>query len=109
MCERSTCFPTPAQAKRLIDRGYGARLAHYHFLEGSFVAPALQGYSGRHMRLSIGARCTFFVDGKCELHDSDLKPLEGRIAHHDRDPGLVRAHIMKFWKNDDYVRIARLI
>lgn len=26
--------------------------------------------------------CTFYHDGKCELHDKGLKPTEGKLSHH---------------------------
>lgn len=27
--------------------------------------------------------CVFFHDGKCELHESGLKPTEGKLSHHE--------------------------
>ncbi len=26
--------------------------------------------------------CTFYHDGKCELHEQGLKPTEGKLSHH---------------------------
>ena len=29
--------------------------------------------------------CTFFTNGLCELHDSGLKPTEGKLSHHSTE------------------------
>jgi len=30
----------------------------------------------------VNKSCTFFTDGLCELHNSGLKPTEGKLSHH---------------------------
>lgn len=99
MCAGSTCLPTPDEARRLIRAGYATRLATYHFAGLSFVGPAPAGREGAlnltHTR--YGA-CTFFREGLCELHDKGLKPLEGRIAHHDRHWLDVRLEVEQHWR-----------
>lgn len=56
-------------------------------------------------------RCTFLTpEGRCELHDKGLKPLEGRVAlHYNNDDEAdarrqdelsdgVRAYIVRLWR-----------
>lgn len=33
-------------------------------------------------RIQATGCCTFFKDGLCQLHDSGLKPTEGKLSHH---------------------------
>jgi hypothetical protein len=104
MCERSACLPTPREAAMLIDRGYGARLARYaaHI---ACVGPAPQGSEGKTVH-STNGRCTFFDGVRCELHALGLKPLEGRIAHHDRDWRVTRSTVLRHWRPADYAYLS---
>lgn len=99
MCANSVCLPTPKEVGQLVKQGYGNRLATYQFDSNSlYQAPATVGYENKILpRTNMGA-CTFFKNGKCELHDLGLKPLEGRLAHHSRPWQLVRLEVIKHWK-----------
>ena len=102
MCARSTCVPTPEQARELIRRGYGARLATYEFRLGGpkLVAPAPRGREGaRGLPDTLQGACTFYRDGLCELHTLGLKPLEGQLAHHDRPWPPIRMHVASQWQH----------
>ena len=111
MCAAGTCMPTPDQARELIRRGYGARLARYEpigpqgQMRPAFIAPALAGAEGETLRSTSGGPCTCFVDGKCELHAAGLKPEEGRIASHDRSAGDVRLAVYRTWMGRRYASV----
>lgn len=87
MCSRRPCWPTPDEAKKIIDAGYGDKLmldwwdadenvGHDIYL----VSPACVGSEGDNAPYWPETPCTFFKDGLCELHDLGLKPIEGRLA-----------------------------
>lgn len=49
------------------------------------LSPAFKGCEANfafHEYASNG--CTFLDDGKCELHESGIQPLECRYCHHER-------------------------
>jgi hypothetical protein len=112
MCEHSTCLPTPEEASKLISRGYGARMATYAFSPDReryrFVGPSIVGCEGGRLLSSTkGGACTFRRDdGRCELHDLNLKPMEGRLAHHSRDWLPVRMEVVARWGRGDFQRLS---
>lgn len=77
------CLGTPQDIEKLIDAGYASRLAVTEWAAGIVLGvakdtvPMLQA-------VDDGNYCTFFHDGKCELHDKGLKPTEGRLSHHSQ-------------------------
>lgn len=94
LCQRP-CWPTPAEARQLLDAGYGPQLM-LAWLGGPqaqggnilVLCPAVPG----HDRFYAPApedwelyaeerRCLMqTADGLCRLHAAGLKPLEGRLA-----------------------------
>lgn len=95
MCKNRPCWPSPEEAKKLIELGYGDRLAlDYWVGEGDdglgelgetihIVSPAIVGREGRNAPFWPTGRCTFLTDdNKCELHDI-CKPMEGRLQIHE--------------------------
>ncbi len=97
------CWPTPAEAVALMEAGYGDRLClDWRAMKGDshcddgdpgsrtvwLIRPANKGSEGRRSPQNpvTWTGCTFwdFPPGKglCSLHDSGLKPYEGRHAHH---------------------------
>lgn len=88
MCKRP-CWPTPKEAKKLIDRGYAKRLMMDYWASEPniyIICPALKGYEGMETPWwPSGERGCTFQDSKglCEIHGKHLKPIEGRIAHHN--------------------------
>lgn len=78
---RTPCLGTPEDIERLINAGYGSRLAPTSWLVG-----VLMGVTDRPIEM-VQAKvengwCTFYNDGLCELHAKGLKPTEGRLSHH---------------------------
>jgi hypothetical protein len=85
---------TVAEMERLIVAGYGPRLMRRSWwlsekgTDAICLMPAEVGCEGKDMLNYFSpSTCTFFKDGKCELHDLGLKPLEGRVAIHDDRTG----------------------
>lgn len=76
------CLGTPEDIMKLIEAGYGCRLA-----STMWVAGMIMGVTDRPVEMIQAIKeptgfCTFFHDGKCELHDLGLKPTEGKLSHH---------------------------
>ena len=112
MCEQSTCMPTPGEARALIRAGHARRLARYE-PRGSdvyaFVAPAPTGHEGATLRTTNSGCCTFLSAGRCELHEPGLKPLEGRLAMHDRPWPLVRKQVYFSWSGKRYASVCAVL
>lgn len=88
MCQ-GPCCGTPQDVLKLIESGYAHRLMLDDWPDASFIPiaikPALKGHEGEKAPWDVQSYegCTFWIDGKCELHNLDLKPIQGRLAHHD--------------------------
>ena len=110
MCASSTCLPTPDEARALIRAGFADRLATYKFSPHDtalrFVGPAPAGQEGARDVPHNRVACTFHKDGLCELHHIRLKPLEGRLAHHDRPWLPIREHVAGTWKGRKFHSVA---
>ncbi len=111
MCNSSTCLPTPQEARELVRRGYGPRLATYRFMPDparlAVLGPAPRGQEGaQDLPHTQAGPCTFFQDGLCELHALRLKPLEGRLAHHSIPWQPVRLHLLSHWKGRQFDSVA---
>lgn len=99
MCEHSVCLPTPAEARSLVRAGYGEKMRRYEWVDKSgktvvVVAPAMVGCDRTDK--TMGGSCSFYREGLCELHEG-MKPLEGRLAHHDRHWLPIRLAVLKHW------------
>lgn len=100
MCEHHPCWPTPAEAQKLIDMGHGARLMLDWWEPDSkmtgpdggrvyLLCPAESGrergsareFSFADLFSRPNWRCTFLEpQGTCALHAVGAKPIEGRLA-----------------------------
>ena len=88
MCH-APCTGTPDDMQKIIDAGYGDRLCLDDWPgQVADLHPALKRYEGDEAPFDVRSEegCTFWKDGKCELHEKGLKPLGGKIAHHAMDP-----------------------
>ena len=104
MCH-APCCGTPEDMKKLIDNGYAKRLMYDDLPGGNnMLKPALKGYEGEKAPWSTSSRfgCTFWKDGKCELHSLGLKPSQGRFAVHnmpDEDQQKIAEYINDSWSS----------
>lgn len=86
MCN-GPCCGTAEEIKNLIKLGYANRLMLDDFPPGpDLVKPALKGYEGKRSPWETRTEegCTFWKEGKCELHNLGLKPMQGSLAHHSQ-------------------------
>lgn len=112
MCERP-CWLRPAEAKALIQAGYGRRLMADYWVNADgpdtwLLSCALKEYESRTAPFWPAGKlgCTFWLNGRCELHALGLKPLEGRVHDHETGPHIeadestisVHEAIMHEWK-----------
>lgn len=105
MCETRPCWPTPDEAKAIIEAGLGDRLMldYWESDDGpiNIVSPAIQGRESDHAPFFPHGQCTFLKGGRCELHDLGLKPVEGRLAHHDGRGGeALHEAVAESWRNE---------
>lgn len=78
---RTPCLGTPEDIERLIDAGYKDRLAPTEWLVGMLFGVIDRPGLMVQAKVEDGW-CTFYHDGKCELHEQGLKPTEGKLSHH---------------------------
>ena len=106
-CTYAPGFMTPNEAELAINSGYAGQLMIDWWVmdvgtkDIELLCPAVIGHEGRYapelnfFSVSKGV-CTFFVDGKCKIHDSGFKPLECCRAmaceesYMDRERGIVK-------------------
>lgn len=111
MCQRP-CWPSPDEAQKLIDVGYGPRLMNDYWVGGGpdgdnieLLCPALKGYEGKSTPYSPRGKCTFQDEaGLCKLHDLGLKPIEGRLAsckHEDGEGHRIHEDTAMTWNNPE--------
>lgn len=87
---------TPKEIEKLMDAGYMHKLTRCNSndpsLEFSVIMPAMSDVSRRR------GVCPFFKRGLCTLHDKGLKPIEGRVAMHNKNnPRLLYHHLARAW------------
>lgn len=90
---KTPCLGTPEDILRLINAGYKDKLYPTEWCVGlvlgriNYAVPMVQP-------LQTPSGCIFFKDGLCELHESGLKPTEGKLSHHS-----TKAESYKFSKS----------
>jgi len=106
MC-KAPCCGTPEDFRNLIDNGFGNRLMIDDWLdEPPMLKPAMKGSESRkapwETRTEKG--CTFWHNGKCDLHNSGLKPTQGKLALHaqsEEECDYIREIIVNSWETED--------
>lgn len=87
MCH-APCCGSVEDMEKLIEAGYGNRLMFDDLPStsdgGNILKPALKGHEGQQAPWETHSvsGCTFWKNGKCELHDKGLKPIQGKLAIH---------------------------
>lgn len=102
------CLGTPQDILKIIEAGYKDRLAATEWYAGMLMGvidipiPMIQSKQD-------GDWCTFYKDGLCELHDSGLKPTEGKLSHHSISLDNFKAsrsiswNVAKEWLNEENI------
>jgi hypothetical protein len=105
MCKKAACLGTPSDMMAIVKAGYVDRLDTYTWAAAvKYNIPMVEDVVMPIFDQAKGS-CTFFtVEGKCELHDLGLKPLEGKLADCKRNEvaaGKIPPAIMVAfsWKN----------
>jgi len=106
MC-KAPCCGTPEDMQKLINHGYASRLMLDDWPGGpDMLKPALKGSEGLSAPWEVSTEqgCTFWKNGKCELHDLGLKPIQGKLAHHNNS--LEKCEEIEYlinnsWKTDE--------
>ncbi len=109
MCQHRPCWPTPDDARRLIETGYADRLMVDWWFDRErdktiyLLTPAIAGRESGEAPAHPEGQCTFLdADGLCRLHDSGLKPTEGQIALcGNRTPEGLHEQIARTWNAVD--------
>lgn len=105
MCH-APCCGTPNDILNLIEAGYAKRLCLDDWAgQPPDIHPALKGYEGNSAPWETKSEegCTFWKGGKCELHESGLKPLLGKYAHHSYDESHyneIEEYVLNSWDTD---------
>lgn len=111
MCKRP-CWPTPEGAERLINAGYSNRLMLDYWTGDNYiyiVSPALKGSEGNEAPFWPTGRCNFQnKKGLCELHNKNLKPLEGKLASCKNNIRYLHKYIAKLWDTEKGRTVVRL-
>lgn len=104
MCH-APCSGTPDDMEALMNAGYGNRLMYDDLPGGeTILKPSLRGYEGINAPWQTFSvlGCTFWKDGKCELHSLGLKPTLGKLAIHDQseeDRHQIAEFIEESWRD----------
>lgn len=78
---QTPCLGTPDDIIRIIEAGYADKLSMTLWMVGlkanklSYPVPMVQA-------IATEKGCIFLKNGLCELHDSGLKPTEGKLSNH---------------------------
>ena len=87
-CKRCPCLPTPKEATALIKAGYGDRLSFREKYDDYDDDDSVSVLSMGTTEIKCGevwnGTCDFLTkDNLCELHNTELKPLEARGVRSD--------------------------
>ncbi|MES3018885.1 MAG: hypothetical protein V4721_13950 [Bacteroidota bacterium] len=80
------CLGTPEDMFKIMAAGFGKRVMQVKWAGG-----IAQGFTDKEVPMITPLydkekkTCTFFTNGLCELHESGLKPTEGKLSHHSTD------------------------
>jgi hypothetical protein len=87
---------TVDEAEKAINAGYAARMMLEVSPKKQFavLSPALKCCEQSLVKKELAKKeCTFLKDGRCELFDKGLMPLECRFCHHERQGTGLACHI----------------
>lgn len=121
MCYVSPCFPTPQDVDNLIRAGFEQNLKPTAYINldtlqrYDLIAPDSEQIitidkNGNNIVLN---KCVFLDDNNlCKLHDLGLKPIEGKLAIHNREQSetvKLRVSVCKTWTNNENSKLVTKI
>ena len=85
-CKRCPCLGTPEDIEKLIDAGHGDKIKATTWAAGILMGCTNQFVDMYQAELTPNG-CIFLKEGGlCFIHDSGLKPTEGKLSHHSQTP-----------------------
>lgn len=81
------CKGTPEDMIKIIAAGYADRVMKIDFQGVQIITPLYDKNK---------QSCTFFTNGLCELHESGLKPTEGKLSYHTTETFNYKKSISRF-------------
>jgi len=82
MCKTAPCLGTPEDMAKLIAAGYGDKI-----MPTTVATPIVLAHFGKPINIFAlefddeNGQCCMLENGLCKLHESGLKPLEGKLAN----------------------------
>ena len=86
MCQRTPCLGTPQDILAIIEAGYVDKVCYTEWAAGIVLGHTTKPVTMVQIKTKDGNRdgsCVFYNDGQCDLHESGLKPTEGKLSHHE--------------------------
>lgn len=83
---RTPCLGTPEDILKLIEAGYIDQLKPTYWAVGLVLGKLDYSIAMVQAEQTDQGWCIFHKDGLCQLHDSGLKPTEGKLSHHSLKP-----------------------
>lgn len=86
MCHRTPCLGTPQDILAIIEAGYVDKVCYTEWAAGMYlghISQPIEMVQIKSKGKGKDGECVFFHDGKCDLHESGLKPTEGKLSHHE--------------------------
>lgn len=104
---KTPCLGTPEDILNIIKAGYADRLAPTEWWVGVIMGVCRTPVYMIQAKVEDNGYCTFFNNGKCELHTLGLKPTEGKLSHHSIREGNFKPKkslswlVAKEWMNQE--------
>ena len=118
-CRHRPCWPTPDEVRKLIDAGHAERLMidwwggnsfRGEFTDIPILCPAGVGHEkddadegDMFLMRPPRMKCVMFKGGLCALHDTGMKPVEGRCTSCKESESDSKLHgaVADSWNNPD--------
>jgi hypothetical protein len=89
---KTPCLGTPKDILKLCENGFADKITHTTWLNG-----LVKGYLDHEIemyQLNLNSEtkyCVMHENGLCQLHNLGLKPIEGKLSHHE--PKVIDSHL----------------
>jgi len=80
---KTPCLGTPEDIEKIIDAGHHEKIFATDWYAGVMAGSATRPtFMFQAELVEETGFCVFYKEGLCTLHDSGLKPTEGKLSHH---------------------------